>query len=97
MWQYLVESLEKYGMKIMSKTPVIDQNRPLEIKTWIDSRIDKDTIKFVSLADDFNRESYDKYGIGDCLVHTKFFCNTLEEGGLQQEHVDMAIKILNLT
>lgn len=97
MWQYLVESLGKYGMKIMSKTPVIDQNRPLEIKTWLDSRIDKDKIKFVSLDDDFNRESYDKYGIGDCLVHTKFFCNTLEEGGLQQEHVDMAIKILNLT
>ena len=95
MWKYLVNSLKRYDMDIMSKTPVIDQNRPLEIKTWLDNRVDREQIKFVILDDDFSKESYDKYGIGDCLVHTKFFCNTLEEGGLQQEHVDMAIKILN--
>lgn len=95
MWEYLVSSLERYGMKIMSKTPVIDQNRPLEIKTWLDGRADKDEIKFVSLDDDFSRESYDKYGIGDCLIHTKFFCDKLEDGGLQEKHVKQAINILN--
>lgn len=95
MWQYLVNSLGKYNMKIMSKTPVIDQNRPLEIRTWLNNRVDKNEIKFVSLDDDFSKESYDKYGIGDYLIHTKFFCDNLKDGGLQQEHVDMAIKILN--
>lgn len=94
MYQYLVESLAKYDMKIISKTPVIDMNRPLEIKTWLDNRIDKDNIKFVSLDDDFSKDDYDKYGIGECLVKTEFFCNELSEGGLQQEHVDKAIEIL---
>lgn len=95
MYQYLVESLAKYDMKIMSQTPVIDMNRPLEIITWLNNRVDKDEISFVSLDDDFSKEDYEKYGIGECLVHTKFFCYELLEGGLQQEHVDKAIEILN--
>lgn len=94
MYQYLVESLAKYDMKIISKTPVINMNRPLEIKTWLDNRIDKDNIKFVSLDDDFSKDKYDVYGIGECLVKTNFYCNELSEGGLQQEHVDKAIEIL---
>lgn len=95
MWNYLVDSLSRYGMKIMSRTPIINHNRPLEIKTWLDNRVDKDDIQFVSLDDDFSKESYDKYGIGDCLVKTRFFCDKVDEGGLQDEHVDKAIKILN--
>ena len=94
MYEYLTKSLEKYGMKIMSKTPVIDMNRPLEIVTWLNNRSDKDSIKFVSLDDDFSVEDYAQYGIEDKLIHTKFFCNDISEGGLQQEHVDRAIKIL---
>lgn len=94
MYEYLVKSLEKYGMKIMSKTPVINMNRPLEIVTWLNNRSDKDSIKFVSLDDDFSVEDYAQYGIEDKLIHTKFFCNDISEGGLQQEHVDRAIKIL---
>ena len=95
MYQYLVNSLAKYDMKIISKTPVINMNRPLEIITWLDSRVDKDEIKYVSLDDDFSKEDYEKYGIENCLVHTRFFCNDMSEGGLQQEHVDRAIEILN--
>ena len=95
MYQYLVKSLAKYNMKIISKTPIVNMNRPLEIVTWLDSRVDKDEIKFVSLDDDFSKENYEKYGIGECLVHTRFFCNDISEGGLQQEHVDRAIEILN--
>lgn len=95
MYQYLIDSLAKYNMKIISKTPVVNMNRPLEIVTWLDNRVDKDEIKFVSLDDDFSKEDYEEYGIGDCLVHTRFFCNDISEGGLQQEHVDRAIKILN--
>lgn len=95
MYQYLVNSLAKYNMKIMSQTPVIHMNRPLEIVSWLNNREDRDNIRFVSLDDDFSKKDYDKYGIGDCLVHTKFFCHKLSEGGLQQEHVDKAIRILN--
>lgn len=95
MYQYLVDELARYDMKIMSKTPLINNNRPLEIKTWLDNRVDKDEIRFVSLDDDFSKDKYDAYGIGDCLVKTKFFCRELSEGGLQQEHVDKAIGILS--
>lgn len=94
MYQYLVDSIAKYDMKIMSKTPVIDMNRPLEIKTWLDNRIDKDKIRFVSLDDDFSKDKYDEYGIGEYLVKTEFFCKDMSDGGLQQEHVDKAIEIL---
>lgn len=94
LYQYLIDELARYNMKIISKTPVIDMNRPLEIVTWLNNRADKDEIRFVSLDDDFSKDKYDEYGIGDCLVKTKFFCKELSEGGLQQEHVDKAIEIL---
>jgi len=95
MYKYLEDSLAKHDMKIMSKTPVIGHNRPLEIKTWLDKRVDGDDISFVSLDDDFGKDQYREYGIEDYLIHTKFFCKELSEGGLQQEHVDRAIRILN--
>ena len=38
MYEYLVNELAKYDMEIISKTPVIKMNRPLEIKTWLDNR-----------------------------------------------------------
>lgn len=94
MYEYLLKSLAKYDMKIMSKTPTIHMNRPLEIITWVNNQIDKEDIKFVSLDDDFSVEDYAQYGIEDRLIHTKFFCNDISEGGLQQEHVDRAMKIL---
>lgn len=95
MYQYLENELARYDMKIMSKTPVVDMNRPLEIKTWLDNRVDKDNIKWASLDDDFSKEKYDVYGIGEHLVKTEFFVKNLSEGGLQQEHVDKAIEILS--
>ena len=94
MYEYLVNELARYGMEIIDKTPYVENNRPLEIKTWLDNHVDKDDIRFVSLDDDWSKEHYDEYGIGDCLVQTKFFCNDVSEGGLQQEHVDKAIEIL---
>ena len=94
MYQYLVDELARYDMKIMSKTPIINMNRPLEIKTWLDNRVDKDNINFVSLDDDFSYEKYKEYGIEDHLVKTEFFCYEISDGGLQQRHVDKAIEIL---
>jgi hypothetical protein len=60
----------------------------------LDNRVDKENIRFVSLDDDFSKEKYDIYGIGDCLVKTEFFCKDISEGGIQQRHVDKAIEIL---
>lgn len=94
MYEYLVNELVKYDMEIIDKTPIVNMNRPLEIKTWLDSREDKEEIRFVSLDDDFSKEHYDEYGIGDHLVKTEFFCYDISKGGLQQEHVDKAIEIL---
>lgn len=93
MYQYLIDTLAKYGLKIMSKTQIVDMNRPLEIKTWLDNRVDKNKIKFVSLDDDWDYKDYEECGIGGCLVKTSFYGSEL--GGLQQEHVDKAIEILN--
>jgi len=91
MYKYLIDTLAKYGLTIMDKTPIIEMNRPLEIKTWLDNQKDKSQINYVSLDDDFDYEDYNKYGISHCLVKTSFYG---ENGGLQQEHVDKAINIL---
>lgn len=92
MYEYLINELARYDMEIIDKTPYVDNNRPLEIKTWLDNY--DQNVNFVSLDDDWSRKHYNKYGIGEHLVKTKFFCYEVSEGGLQQEHVDRAIKIL---
>lgn len=95
MYKYLEDMLAKYDMSIMSKTPVIAHCRPLEIMMWLNKRVDKNEITFVSLDDDFGSDDYDKYGIGDNLVHTIFYSEDPLVGGLQPEHIEQAIKILN--
>lgn len=91
-YTYLVDSLAEYGLKIKSHTPYINNNRPEEIKAWLDEHGDADKIRFVSLDDDLWPEHYEKYGITDCLVHTCFYES---DGGLRREHVKRAIEILN--
>lgn len=95
MWQYLVNSLARYDMKIISKTPLIAQKRPLEIKTWLDNRVDKEDIKWISLDDDYNEEDYKEFGIGGHLVHTKFFTYDINDGGLQERHVELAKQLFD--
>lgn len=92
MYQYLIHSLSKYDMEIFSKTPDDNSDRPLEIFAWLKNR--SDVSNFVILDDDFPIEEYDKYHLSDHLVNTKFFCENISEGGLQQHHVDKAIDIL---
>ena len=92
-YQYLIDSLAKYDMYIISKTPIINMNRPLEIKTWLNNRIDKEQIHFIILDDDFSQEEYDKYDLGKYLIKTYFYCDTIEDGGLQQKQVDDAINL----
>lgn len=94
MYQYLMDSLAKYDMEVIGEVPSNSGNRPLEISDWLDSREDKETINFVSLDDDFDEEEYAQYDLENHLVHTLYFCKNLEDGGLQQKHVDKAIEIL---
>lgn len=91
MYQYLVDTLAEFGLKIIDHTPYLDYDRPREIKEWLNRQEDKD-IHFVSLDDDFSPEAYKKYGIGDHLVRTSFYG---VNGGLQKVHVEKAIDILN--
>ena len=89
----MIDELARYGMEIIDQTPNINSNRPLEIKTWLDSRTDKDEIVFVSLDDDFSVEDYKVFGLEHCFVKTSFYCNAECDGGLQPHHVEKAIQI----
>lgn len=92
MYTYLTDTLKEYGMEIIDHTPYIGQDRPKEIRAWLDNQQDKD-IQFVSLDDDFPKHKYDEAGIGYCLVRTSFY---EKDGGLRQEHVEKAVRILNM-
>lgn len=89
-YSYLVDTLRNYGIEIFSLTPYIGNNRPKEIKAWIENQSEE--IRFISLDDDFTEDDYRKYGIEDCLVKTSFYG---KNGGLQRKHVEQAIKLLN--
>lgn len=91
MYEYLVKSLKKCGIEIYSHTPLINNDRPREIRAWLDRNADTD-IKFVSLDDDFGERAYGEQGIADRLIRTMYWDIN---GGLQQEHVEKAIKLLN--
>lgn len=97
MYQYLAHSLAKYDMKIISKTPVLGMNRPLEIKTWLEEHSGEGEMNYIILDDDFPVEEYAKYGIERRLIHTKYFCSKLSDGGLQKKHVEQAIRMLQLS
>ncbi len=92
MYTYLTNSLEQFGLFISDQTPYIQQNRPQEIKAWLENNINEEDIRYVSLDDDYSYESYKEYGIEKCLVKTSFY---EPDGGLRKEHVEKAIKILN--
>lgn len=95
LYEYLIKELGRYNMEIVSKTPIIDMNRPLEIKTWLDENSAHYCVdNYVILDDDFPKDKYDKYGLGNHLVKTEFFVEKESDGGLQPIHVEKAIKIL---
>ena len=91
MYTYLKTSLEEFGLSISDQTPYIQQNRPQEIKAWLENNINEGD-RYVSLDDDYSYEAYKQQGIEECLVKTSFYETN---GGLRVEHVEKAIKILN--
>lgn len=90
MFMYLNDILKQNGIEIHSFTPKLDGDRPKEIKSWIENQSEE--IRFISLDDDFSEDDYRKYGIGDCLVKTLYYG---KYGGLQRNHVEQAIRLLN--
>lgn len=96
-YQYLLDELARYDMEIISKTPLISipLYRPAEITEWLNKNKNKfEDLKYVILDDDYTKEDYDPYGLGYAVVHTEFSGESAEDCGLQQKHVDQAIKIL---
>lgn len=91
MYTYLINSLKEFGISILDHTPDIQQNRPQEIKAWLENNITEGD-RYVSLDDDYSYEAYKECGIAECLVKTSFY---ELDGGLRREHVKQAIKILN--
>ena len=90
MYTYLIETLAKYSLSIMSHTPVIGEKRPLEIYTWLNNRVD--TIEeFVILDDDWGKDDYRPYGLESHLIKTSFYG---ENGGLQPQDVERVINML---
>lgn len=90
MFVHLTDILGQNGIKIHSFTPKLDGNRPKEIKAWIEKQ--QEEVQFISIEDDFSEDDYRKYGIEDFLVKTSYYG---ENGGLQRNHVEQAIRLLN--
>lgn len=90
MFMYLTDILGVNGIKIHSFTPKLDGDRPREIKEWIEKQTEE--VQFISIEDDFSEDDYRKYGIEDRLVKTSYYG---EYGGLQRNHVEQAIQLLN--
>lgn len=94
LYESLLRKLNDYDMEIFSQTPVINNNRPLEIYTWLSERSDKENINFVIIDDDFNKEDYEEYDLSKNLVQTQFYCDDIESAGLTKKLADIAISIL---
>ena len=89
--RYLIKYLWQYGnLKIFDKTG--DYSvwcRGAEIITWLEDASDFDIESWIVIDDEIFND-YQKMGIIPRLVKTSWYSN-----GLQDEHVEQAIKLLN--
>ena len=87
--QYLVEQMKQHGLRIMNKTEdeVLDRGRG--IRLWLARH---EPVESWVVLDDKIYGDYEKYEILPHLVKTSFGG---AGAGLQPEHVEQAIKILN--
>lgn len=95
-YQYLIENLQKWHLEVFDITPECGSSRGergREIHTWLQDHEDLGVTNWVVLDDeyfsDFNNPEFD---IDKHLVKTSFYALN---GGLQEEHVNKAIEILN--
>lgn len=87
MRQKLITALMKYDLEISDITPYINSHRPTECRQWLDEH-EKDYDAVLILDDDFGKNEYEMVGLGDCLIHTRFFVK--KNGGLQEKHIKEA-------
>ena len=88
---YLMRKLKRFGLSIYDKTEEsFWAKRGEGIHAWLSAN--EDVTAWVVL-DDETFPDYEKYGIDKHLVKTKFFYE--KDAGLQEEHVEQAIAILN--
>lgn len=94
----LLHALEEYRLSIYSLTPNLPTGfRPEEIKEFLENyqyAHPKEIITWISLDDDYSEENYRSVGFETDLIRTKFFCKTEAEGGIQDIHVEKAIRML---
>ena len=92
--EYMNEKLGKYGLEIYDITPELSRHgnyRGKEINTWLEKHKDLNIESWVVL-DDESLWDFNLYDIPDHWVRTNYFD---PNGGLSQEHVNKAVKILN--
>lgn len=91
---YLNRKLAKYGLKIMDKVDMGVSVRGYEILQWLDwqIRMKKQPVESYVVLDD-ERFDYDLYPeFSGRIVKTDF---DAKDGGLQDSHVEEAVRILN--
>lgn len=87
--KYLNNKFRKQNLFIFDKTKDNNSNRGEGIYNWIKEH----NVSNWAVLDDEIFDDYEKYGILDHLVKTEFYDKN--GGGLQKNHVEKAIKILN--
>lgn len=91
--KYLSNKLGKQHLRSVGMTPDLGRNgafRGHEIKAWLDKN--DDIVDGWVVLDDEWFWDFNELDIGQHLVRTSFYG---EDGGLQEEHVQEAIRILN--
>lgn len=87
--KYLDSKLRKEHLYILDKTTDVGFNRGEGIRNWIKEH---PVVESWIVLDDDVFDDYDKFDIIPHLIKTSFYS---DNGGLQSEHVNEAIKILN--
>lgn len=91
----LIMHLAECGLQISSMTPETSKGRPADCAAWLEEH-KGEYDAFLILDDDYPEESYEKLGLGVGLIHTDFFCNTAEDGGLQEKHMEEALQKIRM-
>ena len=88
----LDKMLNKQGLYIFDKTPSLRDDRGIEIITWLSER--NDVTNWIVIDDEIF-DDFEKYGILPRLVKADFYGKKGKGGGLQKEHVKLAISLLD--
>lgn len=80
-YEHLAEWLEKYGMSIYDKTPILDTYRGQEIRSWLTQHLE---VTHYAILDDLD-------DMGHLMPH---FVHTNYMFGLREKNVERCVKLL---